>query len=240
MRNRAFLRWIISLTLMLACASGQRQNHEMAGLITTPDGTPIEGVLVISSGAGLQGWAYSGSDGAFLLHNSGEFVSFRHAKYGPMLIRSSSLKEPVRVQLVPSNENWKLSSCAAMPGKGRAWIGGGLRVNPAGSYKGPAYGEHDSHWYLKRGKDPMHIVSGYAWHSGLPQESTLVRSTKISIREWVFDTIVGLDFTGQTDDGNYWRWVGAPLADAVEYEATSRSAADYFDGIIASLCFGGG
>jgi hypothetical protein len=47
-----------------------------------------------------------------------------------------------------------------------------------------------------------------------------------------------LDFSGHTSDGKYWRWVEAPLADAIEYETPSRTSADEFDKIIASMCFG--
>ena len=65
----------------------------------------------------------------------------------------------------------------------------------------------------------------------------MARSERISVRDWVFETIVGLDLSGHTSDGKYWRWVGAPVADAIEYEAQSRAVADDFDKIIASMCF---
>src|ERR1700674_1958947 len=100
------------------------------------------------------------------------------------------------------------------PSKGGDWIGGGLRVSAGGKHKGPVYGEHDSHWYVQRGSDRLHVVDGYAWHAGLPLEQTLARSGSISVRGWVFEGIVGLDLSGHTNEGKYWRWVGAPVADA--------------------------
>jgi hypothetical protein len=75
------------------------------------------------------------------------------------------------------------------------------------------------------------------WHSGLPLEQTLLRSDSISLRGWIFKKIVGLDLSGHSSEGKYWRWVGAPLAAAIEYETSSREAADYFDKIIATMCF---
>lgn len=167
------------------------------------------------------------------------FISPPHADYKPVLVRSSELTEPIRLQLVPADETvLKLKPCSTPPAKGGKWIGNGLRVNAGGKYKGPVYGEHDSHWYIRRGLDRLHVVDGYAWHAGLPLQQTLTRSDSITVRGWVFEGIVGLDLSGHTNEGKYWRWVGAPVAEAIEYEAASRATADYFDKIISTLCYG--
>ena len=78
---------------------------------------------------------------------------------------------------------------------------------------------------------------GAFWHSGLPPEQTLVRSERIAVRGWVSGETVGLDLSGRDSEGKYWRWVGPLLASVIEYETTSREAADHFDRIIASMCF---
>lgn len=227
---------VVSLLLLPLPTIAQRR--EISGEVTGRDGTPIEDVSVVTSGMGFNGWGASKADGSFRLPAAGAFVSFRHAGYKPLLVRSSDLIEPIHVQLDPTDETvWKVKSCSSLPGKGGAWIGGGLRVNPGGSHKGPVYGEHDSHWYVQRGSDRLHVVDGYAWHAGLPLEQTLVRSESISVRGWVFEKIVGLDLSGHSSEGKYWRWVGAPVALAIEYETSSREAADYFDKIIATMCF---
>lgn len=227
---------VVSLLLLPLPTIAQRR--QISGDVTGRDGTPIEDVSVVTSGMGFNGWGASKADGSFRLPAAGAFVSFRHAGYKPLLVRSSDLIEPVHVQLDPTDETvWKVKSCNSLPGKGGAWIGGGLRVNPGGRHKGPVYGEHDSHWYVQRGSDRLHVVDGYAWHAGLPWEQTLVRSESISVRGWVFEKIVGLDLSGHSSGGKYWRWVGAPVALAIEYETSSREAADYFDKIIATMCF---
>lgn len=220
---------------MALLAAGQRR--EMSGFVTDRNNLPIDGVSVIASGTGFNGWATSGTDGSFRLPAAGAFVSFRRGGYKPLLVRSLDLNEPIRVQLEAIDETvWELKSCSSLPRKGE-WIGGGLRVNVSRGYEGPLYGEHDSHWYVRRGKDRLHVVDGFAWHAGLPMEQTLERSESISVRAWVFQKIVGLDLSGHNSEGKYWRWVGAPVATAIEYETTSREVAAYFDEIIATTCF---
>jgi hypothetical protein len=39
-------------------------------------------------------------------------------------------------------------------------------------------------------------------------------------------------------DGKRWRWLGAPLADAVEYFDATRDSAEGFDKIMETACFG--
>ena len=235
---RFFAHIVIASSLVLVPTMSQQPPHETKGSIVAIDGIPIGGVLVVTSGKGFAGWATSDADGSFRLPTAGEFISFRHANYNPVLVRSSDLANPIRIQLAPADETlWKLKSCNSLPGKGRGWIGSGLRLNPGGAYK-TGQGEHDSHWYVKRGTDTLHLVDGYAWHAGLPLERILSGSETLSVRGWVFDNIVGLDLSGHTREGKYWRWVGAPVAEAIEYETVSRATADDFDGIVSTLCFG--
>ncbi len=208
----------------------------MSGLVTTRDGSPIGGVLVITSGMGFKGWAESGADGSFQLPAAGAFVSFRHEGYQPWLVRSSDLTDPIRIQLDPADETvWKLESCSSVRRDGN-WIGGGLRINAASGYQGPIYGEHDAHWYIRRGKDVLHLVDGIHWHAGLP--GSLAQSDSFSFRGWEYRGIVGLDVAGQDSEGKYWRWVGSPVANAIEYETNDREVADYFDSVIETACFG--
>ncbi len=236
-RHRELFR-SAAVGLLLLALPATAQRREMSGYVTARDGAPIEGVSVVTSGMGFNGWATSNADGSFRLPATGAFVSFRHTDYKPLLVRSSGLTEPVRVQLDPNDDTvWRVKSCSSLAGRGRGWIGSGLRVNPGKSYKGPVYGEHDSHWYVQRRGDRLHIVDGYAWHAGLPPEQTLVQSENVSVHGWLFEKIVGFDLSGRNNEGKYWRWVGAPLALAIEYQTTSRESADYFDRIIATMCF---
>jgi len=210
----------------------------MKGSIVDRNGAAIVDVVVIASGVGFRGWTTSGSDGAFKLPAVGAFVSFRHAGYLPVLVRSSEAMNPVRLQMSPADDSvLKLRLCNFPPSRSGDWIGSGLHINAGTKHKGPVYGEHDTHWYVSRGKDQLHVVNGYAWHAGLPFEGMLVRSESIVVRGWEFDTIVGLDLSGHTSDGKYWRWFGAPVEEAIEYETSSRDTADEFDGIIATMCF---
>jgi len=220
-------------------AATQQRCPGMDGTVTTGDGPPIEGVLVVSS-SGFEGWGESKADGTFHLKCVGKCVSFRHAKYKPLLVRTSDLSNPVHVHLTLANHAdgtvRKVLPCAVETRNDRNWIGTALRVKTS-KHQGPVYGEHDAHWYVHLRDGMLYVVDGYAWHAGLPLEDNLDRTPEISVREWIFNNIVGLDLSGQTTDGGYWRWVGAPMAEAIEYKATDRTTADHFDTVIASMCF---
>jgi hypothetical protein len=131
-----------------------------------------------------------------------------------------------------------MPNCQSRPNSGRAWIGGGLRINPQGRYRGPVNGEHDTHWYVRKGKRLLHIVDGYVWHAGLPVESLLSASQSIDVRGWEYGKIVGLDVSGTSQTGRRWRWIGAPIADAISYEDAAPEEAEDFDRILESVCFG--
>jgi hypothetical protein len=219
----------------------QSIRSEVNGRVIDEDGSGISGALVVASGAGFYGWANTDADGSFHLKAAGAFISVRHQLFKAQLIRLSELPEPVRISLMKSDDEttWKLPACNSLPNRGMAWIGGGLRViSRSDHFTGPVYGEHDSHWYIKSGNGTLHIVDGYAWHSGLPLESTLTASQGINVRSWIYKEIVGLDLSGQTKDGKRWRWIGAPVAYAIEYRNATPESADHFDKIIESACFG--
>jgi hypothetical protein len=222
-----------------AFAQIQTRWRGLDGRVIDENGAGVAGALVVASGAGFDGWTSTGPDGYFHLKAAGRFISVRHAGLAARLLRTSELTEPVRIALESAGESVrKMPSCDSSPGVHGKWIGGGLRVNPGPrSYKGPVNGEHDSHWYLKAGQDTLHIVHGYAWHSGLPLEEQLASSQNISVGSWEIDNIVGLDLSGTGKDGKRWRWLGAPTADAIEYTDAAQEAANYFDRIIESACF---
>jgi hypothetical protein len=223
----------------VAPTQAQQIRRGLDGHVVDEGGGGIEAALIVASGAGFNGWAISNADGSFHLSAVGAFVSVRQIGFKPLIVSTTDLTEPVRIHLTEADATtWKVPSCASLPGGGRGWVGGGLRVNAGRQrYEGPVYGEHDSHWYFKFSQNTLHIVEGYAWHSGLPLESTLTSSEGIKIRGWVFGETVGLDLSGKTREGKRWRWVGAPIALAIEYSDTSEDAADYFDSIVETMCF---
>ena len=130
-----------------------------------------------------------------------------------------------------------MPACQSRPNSARGWIGGGLRIRPQERYRGPVSGEHDTHWYVQKGNQSLHVVDGYAWHAGLPRESVLSASKSIDVRGWEYGNIVGLDLSGVSQTGRRWRWIGAPLADAISYEDAAPADAEYFDRILESACY---
>lgn len=236
-RNLLVSGVLAALPLWLAA---QQTGGQLCGTVVGESGTGVKDALVVASGTGFQGWATTNVDGSFCVQRAGAFISARHAGFNPIVKPTSALGNQIRIHLARADGAVKtLPSCQSLPAEGRGWIGGGLRVKPPrGRYKGPVHGEHDTHWYVRFGKQTLHIVDGYAWHAGLPLESLLSASKCIEVRGWEFGDIIGLDLAGQLSDGRRWRWFGAPLADAVSYESAAPEEAEYFDRVLDSICFG--
>ena len=229
------------LTLLGGFASripGQQSHADVCGVVVDDQGAGIEGAQVVASGVGFNGWASTNPDGTFCLKTAGLFINVRHTGFSPILERITAAGMPIRLRLVKANASVRaMPDCQSRPNSGRGWIGGGLRINPRGRYLGPVNGEHDTHWYVRKGKQSIHVVDGYAWHAGLPLENLLSASQSIDVRGWEFGKIVGLDLSGRYQTGRRWRWIGAPVAHAISYEDATPDEAEYFDRILESVCY---
>jgi len=221
------------------CLSAQ-SGGQLCGKVVDEHGIGLEGALVVPSGGGFVGWAETGSDGSFCSKYAGAFISVRYAGFNPVLTRSSEVRSQGLVQLARADSAVRtLSRCQALPNEGRGWIGSGLRIEPPGHFKGPVNGEHDTHWYITIGKSTLNIVDGYAWQAGLPLESLLSASKNIDVRGWEFGNLVGLDLSGQLEDGRRWRWFGAPVAEAIGYDHAPPREAELFVRILDTVCYQG-
>ena len=228
----------IALAVLSLSAQARVSARELNGRVIDQTGAGVADAAIVASNAGFYGWASTGPDGSFHLKAAGGFISFRKAGLKARLLRTSELTEPALISLEPADASVRrMPACSSMSAAEKHWIGGGLKVNPGRSrFKGPVHGEHDSHWYVRLGKDTLHIVDGYAWHAGLPLEEQLASSESISVRSWEFNNVVGLDLSGRSKDGMLWRWLGAPVAYAVEYRDATQSSAHDFDRIIETAC----
>lgn len=235
-------RRIVALGVLAAFPAwlGAQPGNQLCARVVDKDkdSVGVAGALVVASGVGFLGWAETDSNGSFCLKRAGAFISVRHRGFDPVLVRSSDVRNEGQIRLAKADSAVKsVPRCQSLPTKGRGWIGSGLRIRAPGRYKGPVNGEHDTHWYVHIGKSTLNIVDGYAWHAGLPLESLLTASQSIQVRGWEFDEIVGLDLSGQLEDGRRWRWFGAPVAQAIGYENTPPREAELFDRILETVCF---
>jgi hypothetical protein len=215
---------------------GQQSHADICGVVVDEHGG-VEGALVVASGGGFN-WVSTNPDGTFCIKTAGLFINVRHTGFSPILERTPAPDTSIRLRLVKASASVRaMPNCQSRQNSGRGWIGGGLRINPQGRYRGPVNGEHDTHWYVRRGKQSLHIVDGYLWHTGLPPENLLSASKSIDVRGWEFGKIAGLDLSGISQTGRRWRWIGAPVADAISYEDAAPEDAEYFDRILDSICF---
>ncbi len=231
---------IASLAVALRLsAPAQESDPQRCGTVFDENGVPIQNALVVASGVGFNGWASSDADGKFCVKHAGRFISVRHAGFKPLVLPVPPPDDPVRLTLIRAESSVKaLRACESLPNAGRGWIGGGLRIKPPrGGYRGPVSGEHDTHWYVRHGKQLLHVVDGYAWHAGLPLERLLSGSKSLEVRGWEFGDIIGLDLSGTSKDGTRWRWFGAPIAEAISYEEVTPEDADFFNRVIDSVCY---
>ncbi|MFN3326822.1 MAG: carboxypeptidase-like regulatory domain-containing protein [Bryobacteraceae bacterium] len=233
---------LIGVVVASICAA-QIHGQQLCGHVSSASGAPVPDARVIASGFGFQGWTKTNADGSFCVpHNPGRrtFISVRHLGFAPVLIPSSALTENPKIVMSQAGPTvGRLEDCPASSLNEKGWAGTGLRVKaPRNKYIGPVHGQHDTHWYIPFGKQRLHVVDGYAWHGGLPSERLLISSKQIQVRGWEAGNIVGLDLAGVTEDGQRWRWIGAPLAFAVSYENASTKAAEFFDRVLHSLCRG--
>lgn len=215
--------------------SGQ-QPDKVKGQITDRNGVPIPDTTIITSGLGLRGWAISGPGGYFELPSTGSFISFRHSDYRPLLIRSADLSSDGHIALEPIDDTTRRIEPCQPPGRGGVRVGGGFQIIVHGKYKGPVRGEHDTHWWVRRGKDWLHIGEGPFWHSGLPSDTLLDQSEDIKARSWKANRDLGFDISGRHRNGKYWRWLSAAWGAEIDYRTSNRETADYFDKLIATMC----
>jgi hypothetical protein len=226
--------WAVGLlTPMLGIAQSGLDGVVVDGL-----GRGIAGALVITSGTGPDRLDTTKADGSFHLKSAGAFLSVAHAAFQPRMLRMVELAASHRVQLAYATEPpLELITCKRLPGNGRGWIGGELRVKPIGSTRGPERTGDVANWFVKGRKSTLRIVDGDAAHAGLPPEEVLRSSARVSLRAWAFHAVLGLEMLGESNDGRRWRWFGSPDGSAIEYLGAAPEDAMKFDRMFGFVCY---
>jgi hypothetical protein len=232
LKENRYILYFVCLLLHIAAA------EPVEGHLVDANGRGVPGALVIASGVGMAGWASSDAIGWFRTKDAGAFLSVRHAAYQPVILKLADLAQPVRIELKPITSSRRIPVCRPKAPRGKPFSGVNLQVKPpASGASGPFRRNNETHWYVKRNGQTLHLVNGVEWHSGLPNEQLLKSSRQLAVRRWLHGDSVVLDVTGQTAGGKRWRWIGAPLFDAIEYSGADLSAARYFDRLMESLCY---
>jgi hypothetical protein len=76
------------------------------------------------------------------------------------------------------------------------------------------------------------MVGGYAPHD---VQSGAIQWTR---RKWTCNGIEGSDMRGLSSDGRRWRHINIPTSGFAAYKSVTAKAADYFDGILDTMCCG--
>jgi hypothetical protein len=90
----------------------------------------------------------------------------------------------------------------------------------------------------------FHSNSGWVWLSGIYGPSAtsghpprfMTEQNIVSRRSWSFNDVEGIDMSGRTASGNYWRYIGTQ-GEAIRYFDVPKEAAKYFDSMLDSVCY---
>ena len=76
------------------------------------------------------------------------------------------------------------------------------------------------------------MVGGYSPHD------VQGRTIRWTSRKWQCNRIEGSDVRGVSSDGRRWRYINILASGFAAYESVDAKAADYFDGILDTMCCG--
>jgi len=90
---------------------------------------------------------------------------------------------------------------------------------------------------IQFGKYTMGHSYGLNWSYGFPTNPSFYEKvSEMSERDLLFDTsIAGAEYRGTRPDGTYFRWIGKQ-SETMAYDNVSKDAANFFDGIMNTLC----
>jgi hypothetical protein len=80
-----------------------------------------------------------------------------------------------------------------------------------------------------------HLYQGRVLSSGIPPESLVTISSRIETRTLRYLNITGVEITGITNDGDFWRYVSLGF-DEWTYSHAPKQVAEVFDKIIETAC----
>lgn len=205
------------------------------GLVTDAAGKPIAGVRVTS-------WpsedTHTDASGHYTLAKPRDLVRFSLAGYRPVTKLLSSLNAQVILQAA-SERPRALTDCPEAVKRDKRQADMSLRVLLPRDVKIKAGADTDNH-ILAVGYhvDWMVLGSGARWSYGVPELKVWKQFVTVEERDiTVDDPLVTIaDYSGMLQDGSHVRFI-ATLGQSISYGDASVDSANFFDGLLDTLCW---
>lgn len=225
---------ILAFFLIYFGATVFADGQELNGIVKTYDGKPLENVLVYPNPVS------TGNDGKFVLkYFKSKYLIFVKHGFKP-LIRKYDNEASVEVILEREEnpDSFVLPECSKnLKGK---LIGAYLRMTVPKGFKSKQVRDVDYlNYYIYPRKEQKDYLTGWVGSmaaSPFPKEEWINTTEKVNIQPISYQKIsIGWNYTGQTKDGNLWRYVRI-LDESVYYYVDSDEKKTVFDQIIDSSC----
>lgn len=233
----------IFFSCIFSCFANLCFAQQIEGYVKTKDGKPIIDVSVNDERSDAKGF-FKTEISTFLKTDVKGVVLFTKEGFIPKAVAvelSAKNIEVVMDEDIP-NERMKVATCGNLAGK--KTVGGIYKVFvPKGAKKKSGFDIDYGYFYISFGKGKnKDLLDGMFYFSGSakrPPNDEIINSKEIKVRVRENSSgILGSDWFGQTDDGNYWRYLGFDLdgGNKISYSVDSMEAANYFDRIIDNGC----
>lgn len=205
------------------------------GTVTDAVGKPVQGVRV-NAGPGED--TRTDANGHYTLGKPRDLVRFSLSGYRPVTRLLNSLVTPVVLQVADERPQ-ALATCSDVVKKDKRQADMSLRLALPREGKIKAGADGDSRVVaLGYHVDWMVSGSGARWSSGLPEVKLWKQLIKVEERDITVDDpqVTIADYSGMLQDGSHFRYIGLP-GQSISYIDASIDSANYFDGILETLCW---
>jgi hypothetical protein len=221
----------------------------ISGAVTTEDGQPIPGVVVIGSMSKnccpfKRDETITDQNGRFRIEHPGEVIHFFKRKLKPRTIVVAPSNPEIQIVLQTPKDDLVIPACGVVS-RGQKRIGWGkygLQFNVLKRAVNISGGKTDVdyvHYVIKpkAGEGWLELWFGVNAMGELPDDDQFVSSERYSHRN-VFapGMTVGLDSWGETRGGGEWRQTAVAAFGGAKYRSASPEQTRLFDEVVNSMC----
>ena len=228
------------LLLILIFAVKMINAQDLTGRVVDNEGNPIEEAFIYGAGK-----ATTDSSGLFKIKSIESNFLLILSDFKPSFIKLDGEKTvEVKLNLEKKENKLVLSKCSntrysnKIKGKsvGISLITSVPKISKITKSKDIDYIHYSVSNTLNEKKQWLEIWWGGNATSGLPNREWLEKSDEVNVRSINNQSKdIGFDYSGKTNDGNYWRYIQIRLQSNF-YIVDSENTKKYFDNLLDSSC----